>query len=66
MCIGWCNSSVLTRLRWSKRIHQEKRLKKGTRTWKISCIEKDNPNWIDLLSSKLLADEGSALDKKGL
>jgi putative endonuclease len=24
------------------------RLKKWTRAWKISQIEKDNPNWIDL------------------
>jgi putative endonuclease len=29
-------------------IHREKRLKKWTRAWKISLIEKDNPNWIDL------------------
>ena len=29
-------------------IRREKRLKKWTRTWKISLIEKDNPNWIDL------------------
>jgi putative endonuclease len=28
-------------------IHREKRLKKWTRAWKISLIEKDNPNWID-------------------
>jgi len=29
-------------------IHREKRLKKWSRSWKISLIEKDNPNWIDL------------------
>jgi putative endonuclease len=29
-------------------IQREKRLKKWTRVWKISLIEKDNPNWIDL------------------
>jgi putative endonuclease len=29
-------------------IHREKRLKKWMRAWKISLIEKDNPNWIDL------------------
>jgi putative endonuclease len=29
-------------------IHRQKRLKKWTRAWKISLIEKDNPNWIDL------------------
>jgi putative endonuclease len=29
-------------------IHREKRLKKWWRAWKISLIEKDNPNWIDL------------------
>jgi putative endonuclease len=29
-------------------IKREKRLKKWPRAWKISLIEKDNPNWIDL------------------
>jgi putative endonuclease len=29
-------------------IRREKRLKKWPRDWKISLIEKDNPNWIDL------------------
>jgi putative endonuclease len=29
-------------------IHREKRLKKWTRAWKISLIEKDNPDWNDL------------------
>jgi putative endonuclease len=29
-------------------IHREKRLKKWPRGWKISLIEKDNPDWIDL------------------
>ena len=29
-------------------IRREKRVKKWTRAWKISLIEKDNPNWIDL------------------
>ena len=29
-------------------IHREKRLKKWARAWKVSLIEKDNPNWIDL------------------
>jgi putative endonuclease len=29
-------------------IHRGKRLKKWPRAWKISLIEKDNPNWIDL------------------
>jgi len=28
--------------------HREKRLRKWTPAWKISLIEKDNPNWIDL------------------
>jgi len=29
-------------------IHREKRLKKWPRAWKISLLEKDNANWIDL------------------
>ena len=29
-------------------IRREKRLKKWSRAWKISLIEKDNPNWVDL------------------
>jgi putative endonuclease len=29
-------------------IHREKRLKKWTRAWKISLIEKNNPDWNDL------------------
>jgi putative endonuclease len=29
-------------------IHRENRLKKWPRAWKISLIEKDNPDWIDL------------------
>jgi putative endonuclease len=29
-------------------IRREKRLKKWNRAWKVSLIEKDNPNWIDL------------------
>ena len=29
-------------------IQREKRLKKWNRAWKISLIEKDNPNWVDL------------------
>ncbi len=29
-------------------IRREKRLKKWLRAWKISLIEKDNPNWNDL------------------
>jgi len=29
-------------------IQREKRLKKWPRTWKISLIEKDNPDWNDL------------------
>ena len=29
-------------------IRREKRLKKWPRAWKISLIEKDNPDWIDL------------------
>jgi putative endonuclease len=29
-------------------IRREKRLKKWTRAWKISLIEKQNPDWIDL------------------
>jgi putative endonuclease len=29
-------------------IHREKRLKKWTRAWKVSLIERGNPNWIDL------------------
>jgi putative endonuclease len=29
-------------------IRREKRLKKWTRAWKISLIEKENPNWNDL------------------
>ena len=30
-------------------IHREKRLKKYKREWKINLIERDNPNWDDLL-----------------
>jgi putative endonuclease len=29
-------------------IQREKRLKKWPRAWKISLIEKENPDWIDL------------------
>ena len=29
-------------------IQREKRLKKWPRAWKVSLIEKDNPDWIDL------------------
>ena len=29
-------------------IHREKRLKKWPRAWKMSLIEKDNPDWNDL------------------
>jgi putative endonuclease len=29
-------------------IQREKRLKKWNRAWKVSLIEKDNPNWNDL------------------
>ncbi|WP_407168133.1 GIY-YIG nuclease family protein [Bradyrhizobium sp. ORS 111] len=29
-------------------IKREKRLKKWPRAWKVSLIEKDNPDWIDL------------------
>ena len=29
-------------------IQREKRLKKWPRTWKISLIEENNPDWIDL------------------
>jgi putative endonuclease len=29
-------------------IQREKRLKKWPRAWKISLIEKQNPDWIDL------------------
>jgi putative endonuclease len=29
-------------------IHREKRLKKWPRAWKISLIEQQNPDWIDL------------------
>ena len=29
-------------------IQREKRLKKWPRAWKISLIEKDDPDWIDL------------------
>jgi putative endonuclease len=29
-------------------IHREKRLKKWPRAWKISLIEKDNPDWFNL------------------
>jgi putative endonuclease len=29
-------------------IRREKQLKKWNRAWKISLIEKDNPNWADL------------------
>ena len=32
----------------SNAIHREKRIKKWPRVWKISLIEQDNPNWIDL------------------
>ena len=29
-------------------IQREKRLKKWPRAWKVSLIEKDNPDWLDL------------------
>ncbi len=31
-------------------IFREKQLKKWNRTWKISLIEKENPNWLDCAS----------------
>jgi putative endonuclease len=37
-------------------IRREKRLNKWSRAWKISLIEKDNPNWIDLYPQ--IADDG--------
>jgi putative endonuclease len=39
-------------------IRREKRLKKWTRAWKISLIEKDNPNWTDIFTRKLREDDG--------
>jgi putative endonuclease len=43
---GWSisNNSTISK----NAIKREKRLKKWPRAWKISLIEKDNPNWIDL------------------
>src|SRR3954463_528002 len=38
-------------------IHREKRLKKWPRDWKISLIEKDNPDWIDLYP-QIAGDDG--------
>ena len=32
-------------------IQREKRLKEGKRKWKLSLIEKDNPDWKDLYSN---------------
>lgn len=29
-------------------IRREKRLKRWNRAWKVSLIEQDNPNWVDL------------------
>jgi putative endonuclease len=32
-------------------IIREKQIKKWNRQWKINLIEKDNPNWLDLLEN---------------
>jgi len=39
-------------------IRREKRLKKWSRAWKISLIEKDNPDWIDLYPEIAGATDG--------
>jgi putative endonuclease len=36
------------RLKAAESFTKRQRLKKWTRAWKISLIEKDNPNWTDL------------------
>ena len=38
-----CFNSIHAAIEW------EKKLKKWRRTWKIELIEKQNPNWIDLI-----------------
>jgi len=32
-------------------ITREKQIKKWNRQWKINLIEKDNPNWVDLIEN---------------
>lgn len=41
-------------------IRREKSLKSWNREWKISLIEKKNPNWIDLYSELLPGSSGQA------
>jgi putative endonuclease len=51
----------LSRLVWLERheeilqaIQRETSLKRWTRAWKIALIEKDNPEWLDLLDQSRL------------
>jgi putative endonuclease len=61
---GFTKAHALTRLVWFCQhedmlaaIHHEKRLKKYKRDWKINLIERDNPNWDDLLRA-LIGETG--------
>ncbi len=56
--VGFTKKHKVTRLVYAEpftdveeAIAQEKRLKKWRRAWKIHLIEKENPNWKDLLDS---------------
>ena len=55
---GFTKEYNVTRLVWfeaheeiRKAIGREKRLKHWNRAWKISLIEEDNPQWLDLYDS---------------
>ncbi|HLK24312.1 MAG TPA: GIY-YIG nuclease family protein [Caulobacteraceae bacterium] len=52
---GFTKKYALKRLVWYREhrsmmaaIHDEKRLKKYKREWKVNLIERDNPDWSDL------------------
>ena len=44
----WRPNCFLILIYFGKLILREKRIKKWKREWKISLIEKDNPDWKDL------------------
>jgi putative endonuclease len=51
----FCAKHGLTQLVWAERLdtivdakHQERRVKRWRRDWKIALIEKNNPEWNDL------------------
>lgn len=57
---GFTDQYNVTRLVWfdqtasiEEAIAHEKRLKRWQREWKISLIEKENPDWIDLYDTIL-------------